>query len=87
MKLRIKNTPIWVEATGYTDVMEQTLICYTKNGEITFIDEKDLTPLTIKESVQAFIWSVFAKDGNRINQIKFVLGAIITGFIFGILIL
>ena len=87
MKLRIKNTPIWVESTGYTDVNQNTHICYTHDGGMTFIDDNDLTQLTIKESAKEFIWSVFAKNGNRINQIKFISGAIITGFIFGILIL
>ena len=87
MKLRIKNTNMWVEATGFTDVDEHTMVCVLDNGDIAHIDINELTDLTIKQSAIEFMWSVFAKDGNRINQVKFIFSAVALGFIIGVLII
>ena len=87
MKLRIKNTNMWVEATGFTDIDEHTMVCVLDNGDIAHIDINELTNLTIKESATEFIWSVFAKNGNRKNQVKFILSAVLAGFIIGGIIL
>ena len=87
MKLRIKNTNMCVEATGFTDVDEHTMVCVLDNGDIAHIAINELTNLTIKESVTEFVWSVFAKNGSRKNQVKFILSAIAIGFIIGVLII
>ena len=87
MKLRIKNTNIWVEATGFTNVDEHTMVCVLDNGDIAHIDINELTEFTIKQSIEEFMWSVFAKNGSRKNQVKFILSAIALGFIIGVLII
>ena len=87
MKLRIKNTNMWVEATGFTDVDEHTMVCVLDNGDIAHIDINELTDLTIRQSFEEFMWSVFAKNGDRKNQVKFIVSAVMAGFIIGVLIL
>ena len=87
MKKRIKNTPFWGEVIGNGGTTERPQIELLMNdGSIGYYYEDQLTDLTIKESFQDFMWSVFAENGSRKNQIKFVAVAIITGVVIGILI-
>lgn len=87
MKLRIKNTNIWVEFLHYADIDQNVAVVEFKNGDISHISMRDLTDITCKQSAQDFIFSVFAKNGSLKNQIIFIGSAVLAGFIFGGLIL
>ena len=86
MKKRIKNTPFWGEIIGNGGTTERPQIELLMNdGSIGWYYSDQLTDLTIKESLNDFIWSVFAENGSRKNQIKVVVFAVILAFIFGVL--
>ena len=86
MKKRIKNTPFWGEVIGNGGTTEKPQIELLMNdGSIGYYYEDQLTDLTIKESFQDFMWSVFAENGSRKNQIKFVAFSVILAFICGVL--
>ena len=86
MKVRIKNTPFWGEVIGNGGTIEKPQIELLMNdGSIWYYYADQLTDLSIKESFNDFMWSVFAENGNRKNQIKFVLFAVILAFTCGVL--
>ena len=88
MKYRIKNTPFWGEFIGYYSENGRTFVKLQMNdGVINHIPEDELTTQTIKEASEDFMWSIFAKNGSRKNQIIFFSSVLILGFILAKLIL
>ena len=86
MKKRVKNTPFWGEVIGNGGTIEKPQIELLMNdGSIGWYYSDQLTDLTIKESLKDFMWSVFAENGSRKNQIKFVSFSVILAFICGVL--
>ena len=86
MKKRIKNTPFWGEVIGNGGTTERPQIELLMNdGSIGWYYSDQLTDLTIKESIKDFMWSVFAENGSRKNQIIFFGLAVILAFTCGVL--
>ena len=88
MKKRIKGTPFWGEIVGNGGTAENPLIAVElENGSIQFHREYELTDLTILESAENFMWSVFAKNGSVKNRLIYSGILIFLGFILGLFML
>lgn len=83
MKLRVKNTPFWGEVTGTGGSVERPIIeLTTKSGQVLYYQESELTEKSLTETAEAIMWSIFAKDGSRRNQILFLVSILLIGIIF-----